>query len=330
MVKRHKMKKKYFSLFLICFYLGILGCIQQVLCFAATASDDYIQSFEHGRINWYTGKIYAKGEGYQIAKGTLGKERSRNFAYRKAKLSARRHLWNIITQIQIDKDLLAKDILQKDNGVKTKIQGLIHSSLLLNTTNLAESGVQVTLGMNLKGKLSRELIPDAIWYQSTNDELSSINKRNSLNNTQNSSTVLSNATNLLNQLSRKKYSGLIVDARRLHTVPALICRIYDSAGRIVYGPSQADPEIALNEGMAVYVSDIDLENLSIPRVGNSPLVIQATEAKGNRPSVLQISQQAAKKVRIVDLQNNILQKCKVAIVLRSKNKNNVIEYPLYD
>lgn len=330
MVKRYKMKKRFSSLFFICFFLGTFLYISQILCFAATAANEYVQSFKQGRINWYTGMIYAEGKGYPLTERIEEKERTRNFAFRQAKISARQNLWDIINRIQIDKNLLAKDVLQKKDSLKIKAQGLVHNSLLLNRINLSDGGMQVTLGMNFRGKLSRELIPDSIWYQSTNNVLSTINKQVSLNNSQNSSVLLYNATDLLYQFSRKKYSGLIVDARRLQAVPAMICRIHDSIGKKLYGPGQVDPEIALNEGMAVYVRDVNLEHPSIPRVGDSPLVVQAIGTKSNGSSILQISQQAASKVRIVDLQSNILQKCKVAIVLRSKNKNNVIEYPLYD
>jgi hypothetical protein len=112
----------------------------------------------------------------------------------------------------------------------------------------------------------------------------------------------------------KSFSGLVIDARNIPVQPALICRISDAEGGLIYGPEVVNPKIAVNEGMAAYVQDIG-SALNSQRSGDSPLVLLAEEAGDGNGCHIVLSKEGSKHFQPRPHELDFLRQAHVLIVL---------------
>ncbi len=79
---------------------------------------------------------------------------------------------------------------------------------------------------------------------------------------------------------KKKNTGLVVDARGLKVTASLAPRLIDDSGKEIYGLEWLSEEARKSSGVAAYVPDLGQAKKSL-RVGNQPLVVRATDARGS-------------------------------------------------
>ncbi len=80
--------------------------------------------------------------------------------------------------------------------------------------------------------------------------------------------------------SSRKFTGLVIDARKLKVVPALEPRVLDSSGQVLYGVEWLSADARKTAGVASYVHSMDQAQRD-PRVADKPLVIKAARAQGS-------------------------------------------------
>ena len=109
------------------------------------------------------------------------------------------------------------------------------------------------------------------------------------------------------------YTGIIVDARHVKLEPALFPRIFSQEGEEIYGLSGVTRTYVVQQGMALYVKDVEVARKSI-KVGNNPLEIEAVGEKNGCDLVVG-SQDAAALKRLAKYQSVFL-KCSIVILIQ--------------
>jgi hypothetical protein len=80
--------------------------------------------------------------------------------------------------------------------------------------------------------------------------------------------------------TRRKFTGLVIDARKLKVVPALEPRLLDSSGQVLYGVESLSADARKTAGVASYAHSIDQAQRD-PRVADKPLVLRAANVQGS-------------------------------------------------
>ena len=109
------------------------------------------------------------------------------------------------------------------------------------------------------------------------------------------------------------YTGLVIVAEDMGFVRAMSPKILDSKERIIYGLIDVDADTAKMTGIASYAETLD-EALQSERAGDSPLVINALEAKGECPCNIVISDDDVVLILLANTYYHFLERLKVVIV----------------
>jgi hypothetical protein len=107
----------------------------------------------------------------------------------------------------------------------------------------------------------------------------------------------------------KLNTGLVIDARGLKALPALMPRLLDDAGKPIYSIDSLSADARKASGVAAYVQSVEEAQKSM-KAGEKPLVIKAAKASG---ADLQLGAEDAKK--LAALNTSFLADGKVVIVL---------------
>lgn len=110
------------------------------------------------------------------------------------------------------------------------------------------------------------------------------------------------------------YSGIVIDARGLAIQPALLPRILDETGQILYAPQLVDVTVAAQRGYIAYAHNFEHE-LAQLRIGANPLVIRARRVEGAARVDLVVRDLDANQLRAYAALRQLLQRCQVLIVL---------------
>ncbi len=79
---------------------------------------------------------------------------------------------------------------------------------------------------------------------------------------------------------RPKFTGLVIDARKLKVVPALEPRLLDESGHVIHGVGVLSAESRKTAGVASYFYRMD-EALKDPRVADKPLLLKGKKSDGS-------------------------------------------------
>ena len=107
-----------------------------------------------------------------------------------------------------------------------------------------------------------------------------------------------------------KYTGLIIDARKLALYPAMAPRILAADGREIYGTMKISTEYAIEMGIVGYTKNIktgDVRN----RVGKNPLIIKAQRVIGVNKTDAIVSEGDAGRILWADQIGDFLPECRV-------------------
>lgn len=96
------------------------------------------------------------------------------------------------------------------------------------------------------------------------------------------------------QVSTGTYSGVVIDARGYSFEPSMLPQVYTEDGKLVYGASTVDPQVAKQQGLAGFATDLNSQS-ALKRVGNNPLVIKAQGLYGNKNAGVKINSADALK-----------------------------------
>jgi hypothetical protein len=246
-------------------------------------------------------------------------------ALRKAALAARKGLWESLAALRFDADSSVGDLLARDQSLAGRVRGLLQNSPIQGGEVQTEAGraQEATASAALAGTLLEVLMPPArVQFQS------GVPPRRTLAPGQ---PLLAPSLGPLQEgaapaplllpapeapaaaVSAAGYTGLMVDARHLSVVPALLPVLFDPSGTGIYGAFLVPRASALASRLALYAASAEDEAVR-QRCGAKPLLVRAVGLAG--PSGVDLVLPAAEsgQVRALLHNNEVLSRCAVAIL----------------
>ena len=111
----------------------------------------------------------------------------------------------------------------------------------------------------------------------------------------------------------ERISGVIIDARNIYHIPAMVPKVFNEEDKLVYGPRHYTRSRSINRGPMGYAHNLDDGNVR-RRVGENPLIIEAMSSEDN--TNLTISNADSERVRDVEKRFGLLTNCKVLVLLK--------------
>lgn len=251
------------------------------------------QSGDKGIINYEDGYVEAVGTGAPPER-FMGKPNARPMALRAAQVDAYRNLLEIVQGVRIDSNTVVKDFMTESDTIRASVEGLVKGAKVMSKEYLSDGTVDVTVRMNLSGRLSQMIMPKAFDKQPES--------------------APPPPPPAVSAPAGDIFTGLVIDARGLAARPAMSPKIVDENGREVYGSMNVDRQYAIQQGMTGYARDLTAAQ-SNPRVTNNPVSVKGVKADGPGKCDIMISNADAGKIRASGDNLSFLKKCRVMIVL---------------
>ncbi len=337
------MKSKFLSVIIL---LGLL------LLFAGTgigqekiSTNDWVEKFNQGSINWTAGYIEAVGIGAPAEK-SISKASSRPLALREAKRNALRNLLEITKGVQVNSTTTVKDFAVERNIINTQVNGLVQGAVEADRQYMPDGTAEVKLRMPLYGNLTQMIMPlsapepppapaapapppvpvapaSAVTaptapasFAATPSSASAppVPPASPAPSTAEAAAPVPPAAALAAPTAPVIYTGMVVDARGIQARPAMSFRIFDEDGKEVYGLANVDRGFAVQQGMSGYTRDLTAAQ-SNQRVTANPVTVKALKTSGPGKSDLVIGNADAQRVRAAAENATFMKQCRVMIVL---------------
>jgi hypothetical protein len=244
-----------------------------------------------GKVDWTTGVITAVGIGPVQASAT-SPSHNRAMALQVARLDAYRKLLEAVKGVQVDSNTTVENFMITSDVINAKVSGFIQGATVMNTAYQSDGSVEVTIGMKLTGALADALLPKGPATMPAAVPPSA------------------GAAVTPGQI----YTGLIVDARGLNIKPAMAPKILNEDGKEVYGSAYINRDWAVREGMVGYLKD-PVAAQANPRVTDKPLMVKALKVSGDGRVDMVISNADAASLQSASENLNMLQKCRVIVLV---------------
>ncbi|HSR10573.1 MAG TPA: LPP20 family lipoprotein, partial [Thermodesulfobacteriota bacterium] len=114
-------------------------------------------------------------------------------------------------------------------------------------------------------------------------------------------------------LTKVQFTGLIVDARKLGVRPALIPKILNETGDLVYSSQSVEQQDLIRMGLVGYAKDVNAASRN-QRVTAEPYVVQGLHARGEKKTDVVISDRDAQIVRTTAPYTGYLKNGRVMVV----------------
>ena len=240
--------------------------------------------------------------------------RDKALAQRTAAVEARKHLLQALLDLPLDGSRSVAQALAGQNKILAELRGLVQNSRLTTQVTdpaLGRDGSCTALAeLDLPGPVAERLAPVAEAFQTG---LPFQVDMASGNATQGAA-PLADAAYRQSLAELGGYTGVVVDARGLGVVPALLPRIMDRDGLGAYGPFLASREAAVSRGMAMYALERSDPRLA-GRVGADPLWVRAVGVAGDPACDLVVSVEDGALIRKVFEQQQLRDAGALAILL---------------
>ncbi len=228
-------------------------------------------------VNWQGQVVRATGAGAPDMKAANAAQ-ARLGAETAAKLDAFRNLLAQVKGVAVDGTRKVGDLMEKDE-MKARVEGVIRGYKITSKRYFSDNGVELEIEVPLAA-LADVLDPDATQVFGAGKSE-----------------------------GEKVATGLVIDARGLKALPALMPRVLDEAGKALYSIDSLSADARKISGVASYVQTVEEAQRSM-KAGEKPLVLKAAKASG---ADLQLAPEDAKK--LTALNTSFLADGKVVIVL---------------
>lgn len=278
-------------------------CALSVLAAAQSAKD--AQKPPQG-VNWEGQVIRATGAGAPDMKASSPAQ-ARIGAERAALLDAFRNLLSQVKGVQVDGTRKMDDVMQS-NEVRARVEGLIKGYKVVNKRYFSDNGVEIDVEVPV-AMLTDILDPDAtqmLAVPASKTEPAKTAEKPAEKPAD--KPAEKGGEPVVAKLEDGTGTGLVIDARGLKLMPALMPRVLDEAGKPLYTVDSLSAEARKTTGVAAYVQSLDEARKSM-KAGDKPMVVKA--AKANGTDVL-LPQDEAKK--LVSMNPPFLAQGKVVIV----------------
>jgi len=247
--------------------------------------------------------ILVVGEGV-AKKGTTGGQK-RLTAITAAKVIAQRRLVELLEGVAVVSETTVKDSELASDMIKTAVTGFIKGTQpVVEEWNAAEETALVILRMGMSGPKSF----GALMYEKI---LNEPKIRQELDKP-----VYAPPADVPPPAPvAQAYDGLVIDATEFSFRPALINRIFNSKGEVLYDPAKISQKVLVEQGCGEYTNSVDKARAALGKRGvRNPLVVRASGTVS--PSDLQVSDATAVQIFSANQGNGFMADARVAFVLK--------------
>ena len=263
-------------------------------------SQGFLEKKETGVIDWSKGTVTAWGISTPIKKDAGMAKTDNSKILSEAKNRARHKLLETVKSIQIDADQNVGDVADRNKTVMAQIQDMVYHAVEIEKLRkyVSDGSVEIHLQLNLHGGFTQLILPHQIR------QIEMIKQLN----------PQEGASNLKSNTSTMSYTGLLVDARNIEAIPALVPKLLDENLTEVFGPAFVSREFVVQHGMAAYYDDIESAKTD-RRIANQPLVVKALRTDWPRRCNIVISNGDASKLKSASDHLLFLKESRVVILL---------------
>lgn len=246
--------------------------------------------------------ILMNGEGLP-KKGTTGTQR-RLTAITAAKVVAQRRLVELLEGVAVISETTVKDSELASDMIKTAVSGFIRGTqVVVQDWNEREGTALVIIKAGLNGpKGFASILYDKI--------LSDPKVKNELEKP-----VYAPPVDVYPPAIDVAYDGLVIDATDYSFRPALINRIFNDKGEVLYDPSKISQKVLVEQGCGEYTNSVDKARAALGKRGvKNPLVVKASGTLS--PSDLQVADDTAARIFSANQKSGFMADARVAFVLK--------------
>ncbi len=267
---------------LLCWMVGILlFSLQNWAC-----AETYIQSFEHGRVDWTNGIVEVWATGSPPA-DALGPAQGRALAETEAETTARDDLVGLLQSIRVDSKSTVKEALEHQSAKDELVAAVLRDSHVVEKSVSTSGTVRLTVAIRLNGSFGDLVLPKTIVTIKTVEQ---------------------------SPKKEEDFTGLIIDCRGIPVSPAMVPTIIGEDGQVVYGTAYVSRDQALEEGVAAYARGL-AKARGNPRVGPKPLIVRGLRTVKGRSSDVVISNADAGKIKGAGSNISFLHRGRVLFVM---------------
>ncbi|HPX61196.1 MAG TPA: hypothetical protein PLN25_05445 [Deltaproteobacteria bacterium] len=246
--------------------------------------------------------ILVVGEGLG-KKGTVGAQK-RLTAITAAKVAAQRRLAELLHGVAVVSETTVRDSELESDVIKTAVTGLVRGAQpVIQEYNEREETALVILKVGMNGPRSFA----ATLYEKI---LTEPKVRQELEKPAYVPPVADVAPAVAGS-----YDGLIIDATGYNFRPALINRIFNPRGEVLYDPAKISQKVLVEQGCGEYTNSVDKARAALGKRGvRNPLVV--TAAGTVSPSDLQVADDMAAQIFAANQASGFMADARVAFVLK--------------
>ena len=320
---------------------------------SAPAADfkEVLERLPNGVINWTQSIVTAKGSGAPPTGVTIIPQ-ARLMAERAAKADALRNLLETVKGVRVDADTTVESFTTKSDVVMTRVSGIVKGAIVVDKRYLSDGGVEVTVAVKMTGELLEIMLQELppltkTWMPppamppgtqplppTTGISPEPPPAPKSLpsppppkptrevkvpppplvegKKIPAAPEVEAKVEGKLD-LKKLEYTGLIVDARKLGLRPALIPKIINQNGELVYSSRSVEQKDLVKMGLVGYAKDVDAAAKN-QRVTADPYVVPGLNAAGEKKTDVVISNREAQIVLTTAPYTGYLKNGRVMIV----------------
>lgn len=247
--------------------------------------------------------ILVMGEGVG-KKGTSGAQK-RLTAITAAKVKAQRALAELLHGVAVVSETSVLDSELGSDEIKTVVAGFVRGSqVVVQEWNPAEETALVILKVGMTGPKSFA----SVMYEKILTEPKIVQQLDTPAFVPPVEAPVAVAPEL-------PYDGLIIDATAYAFRPALINRIFNPKGEVLYDPAKISQKVLVEQGCGEYTNSVDKARAALGKRGvKNPLVVLASGIVS--ASDLQVSEETALQIFAANQANGFMADARVAFVLK--------------
>ena len=210
-----------------------------------------------------------------------------------ARAKARQNLLDLVMLVNFDGRTVG-EIMVSDPLTQSRVESLVGSAYQQGEIEYLERK-EVAIALAIKMSGLAEILVDAGGHLNEN---------------------LSQSTFLMTKSSipaNERTSGIVIDARNIYHVPAMVPKVFNENDKLVYGPRHYTRSRSVNRGPIGYAHAMDDGNVR-RRVGTNPIMVEAMNSDDTVN--LTISNMDAERIRDAEKKFGVLTNCKVLVLLK--------------
>jgi len=210
-----------------------------------------------------------------------------------ARSRARVNLIDLIKLVNFDGRTVG-ELMISDPLIESRVQSLVGSAFQKGDVEYLEQN-QVAVALALKMSGLAEILVDANGYLTEG---------------------IAESTYLMTRAvtpASERVSGIIIDARNIYHIPAMVPKILNESQKLIYGPRHYTRSRSVNRGPIGYAHSLEDNNVK-RRVGNSPIVVEAVNSDDTVN--LMVNNIDAELIRDAEKKFGVLSNCKVLVLLK--------------